>query len=357
MHNSKITIVLTLKDRAEFTWRWMSYMEDSKCKYPILIADGGSNPEIELNLGNYSNYPSLTYRYIKYPYDSNVDAFFDKLYSVVSLVETEYLIFADNDDFYLHESIEQCLSFLENNDEYVSCCGKRVFLKLYSKSGTVLSATNGYYSTLTTYEDNRRSIEQESPMERIEYFFHNVDKDSLWMKHYSVTKSDVLKESLGLLKEKKFHDLNSFELYLNARTLYAGKHKELNCLYYVRQEATSQATKDLNLHSNLIERFLLGMGINDFFEAVPFIGKQLTFEEEFKIKSYFIQWLILHGSSIYAGKDSKCRSLIKRTLFDVLNFKVSYYLIVCFFSLFNVARKRKVYYVSIPRLSKYIISR
>ena len=36
----KLTIALTLKGREEFTYRWMEYMNEMRCPYKILIADG-----------------------------------------------------------------------------------------------------------------------------------------------------------------------------------------------------------------------------------------------------------------------------------------------------------------------------
>ena len=70
MQANNLTIVLTLKDRTPFTYRWMQYMNDMKCPYKILIADGGKDKSIEEHLLDPSNYPELIYEYIRYPYDA-----------------------------------------------------------------------------------------------------------------------------------------------------------------------------------------------------------------------------------------------------------------------------------------------
>ena len=49
---NKLTIVLTIKGRTEFTLRWMNYMNIVSCPYKILIADGGADKDIEKNLKN-----------------------------------------------------------------------------------------------------------------------------------------------------------------------------------------------------------------------------------------------------------------------------------------------------------------
>ena len=41
MHD--LTIVLTLKDRKEFTRRWLDWMVDQSCEFYILIADGDAD--------------------------------------------------------------------------------------------------------------------------------------------------------------------------------------------------------------------------------------------------------------------------------------------------------------------------
>ena len=101
----KLTIVLTLKDRAPFTYRWMQYMNDMQCSYKILIADGGEDSAIEQHLRNHENYPHLDYEYIRYPYDATIDDYCKKFENVISRVESEYLLLADNYYFYLLERV------------------------------------------------------------------------------------------------------------------------------------------------------------------------------------------------------------------------------------------------------------
>ena len=96
-----LTIVLTLKDRVPFTYRWIKYMNDMKCPYKILIADGGKDKSIEEHLSDSSNYPDLNYVYIRYPYDETIDDFYRKLENILSQVQTKYHLYADNDDFFL----------------------------------------------------------------------------------------------------------------------------------------------------------------------------------------------------------------------------------------------------------------
>ena len=103
--NAPLTIVLTLKDRAPFTYRWMRYMDDVRCPYPILIADGGEDAAAESRLRQPGNYPNLTYTYLRYPFDEDYGTYYRKLADVITRVATPYLLFADNDDFFFLEHV------------------------------------------------------------------------------------------------------------------------------------------------------------------------------------------------------------------------------------------------------------
>src|SRR5688572_707400 len=107
----QLTIVLTLKDRSAFTYRWMRHMNDIKCPYPILIADGGADELIESHLRQHHNYPDLHYTYIRYPFDRDYDAYYQKFADVVARVSTPYILLADNDDFYLLDAIPTFIRF------------------------------------------------------------------------------------------------------------------------------------------------------------------------------------------------------------------------------------------------------
>ena len=74
----KLTILVPLKDRSEYTKRFMSKTNDKKCTFKILLADGGGDVDIENHLKEYTNYPNLNYEYFRYPFDSTFEHFYKK---------------------------------------------------------------------------------------------------------------------------------------------------------------------------------------------------------------------------------------------------------------------------------------
>ena len=75
--NRDLTILLLLKDRTPFTWRWMNYYNQIGLPFKVLIADGGKDKSIE-KLADKSLFPNIDYEYIRYPYDENLGVFFKK---------------------------------------------------------------------------------------------------------------------------------------------------------------------------------------------------------------------------------------------------------------------------------------
>ena len=116
---NRLTIILPLKDKPEFTRRWMRFMDDQSCPYQILIADGGADHGIEAELRESGNYPNLNYEYIRYPFDSEFKYLLKKLCNVCSKVDTDYILFADNDDFYDINYFNKYISFLDQRKDYV----------------------------------------------------------------------------------------------------------------------------------------------------------------------------------------------------------------------------------------------
>ena len=129
--SDSLTIVLILKDRVEFTRRWMSYMNSICCPYKILIADGGKDKSIEKDLTNHNNYLNLNFEYIRYPFDEALEDFWKKYHDVMRRVKTKYVVQADNDDFFILDRVSELLKILEDNSNVVGAKGSQVDFTVY----------------------------------------------------------------------------------------------------------------------------------------------------------------------------------------------------------------------------------
>jgi len=310
----QLTIVLTLKDRVQFTYRWMRYMNDIKCPYPILIADGGINIEIEDYLLNKQNYTDLDYTYIRYPADKTLSDFYMKFIAVIGLVKTPYLLFADNDDFFLIDQVPVFLDFLNKNPNYTSCGGSNVHLSLLSDSNFMVNSTDAtnYIATCT---DVNRSVENSNGIERIEHFMKYTDARDLWSCWYQIQRTSNIVAAFDFLNTYQFKDIVAYEIHIHLQLLFRGKYKELKIPFYIRQAGTSQMTAAANSGINLVERFVKNNAIDELHKSINSFNPELSIDDKDRIYRALAFWFVHHGAELYMiGKELTLQGLVKQFL-------------------------------------------
>lgn len=355
-YKEKLTIILTLKDRVSFTYRWMEYMNDICCPYKILIADGGKDKDIEEHLTVTSNYPNLNYTYLRYPYDQNFSFYYKKFVDVVGRVTTPYLQFADNDDFFLLERYAEFIEYLDHNPEVVSCGGKSINLNLVSKYNITVNASTAE-NYIASLHNLPQSVAQDSASERITYFFENVERNILWWAYYNLHRTTAIQNSFEFLKIYEFKEIVAFEIHIHISLLFAGKYKELNFPFYIRQEGTSQLTHQVNNENNLIQRFIRN---NTFFEiqkSLDSICKGLSEEDKIIINNGIILWFVNSAVILYSKVPvNHLRNFIKGIFLKSNKFWIFYY----FKYLQQAAKilmKDKRRYIRLPYLEKFITNK
>jgi glycosyltransferase domain-containing protein len=352
---SQLTIILTLKDRVAFTYRWMQYMNDIRCPFIILIADGGRDSTIETNLSNYSNYPHLNYEYIRYPVDNDLSSYYQKLFSIVGKVTTPYVIFADNDDFFILDYFSSFIDFLDEQPDYVSCGGESILLELLKENITVNTPGSDKY--LATRFNVLSSVTADSVAGRISYFFENVEDNFLWWAWYNVQRTSVIKKAFSILESFYFADILAFEIHLHMTLLSAGKYKSFDLPFYIRQSGTSQSVKELSLECNIIERFIIKELFIDIKKSINSLPIVFTEEEKETMYCSLAKWIsqaarALHTESTTRGQT---RGAFKKWLFTIGGY-----------GLFNLARwtvqtirnlhfSGRRTFVKLPQIEKYII--
>lgn len=259
---ARLTIVLTLKDRPDFTRRWMRYMDNQRCPYRILIADGGADTEMEAWLRDAANCRNLTYEYIRYPLDRDWRQFYTKQLDACSRVATEFLLLADNDDFYLLDEIPALIRYLDDHPDYVGCRGGIGYFSLLTKDGDTVNAATGFNYLASAHES--RSIDEEQFVERAECYFNGLVQYSHQMNWYCVYRRDAVVRSLKAVYKYEFADVVINEALLLLTLLAEGRVKVLDRLSYLRQMGSSQAEATLLAERNVLELFLINDAFHDF---------------------------------------------------------------------------------------------
>lgn len=351
--NHQLTIILTLKDRVEFTFRWMNYMNDLKCPYQILIADGGESKEVEEILSDKSNYPNLIYTYIRYPVDIDIIFFYKKFLDVVSRVNTPYLLFADNDDFFILKYFQDYINFLEQNTTYVTCGGENLYLNLLSKDNKLINAP--YADKYFAYSYNQsESIDLENSTDRIIYFFNNVEREILWCSWYNILRTSAVKKSFEILAEYQFNEIVAFEIHFHISMLTLGKYKKNKEPFYIRQNGTSQHTNEINKQSNLFKRLIENNTFHEILTSIEYSCPNLNEDDKYLILEAYFSWFANSGSYLYKSYSPTFLSKFRITFDKLDNFFIFYSIRLIKQIIFKILNLNKRSYQRISFIKKYI---
>ena len=347
---NKLTIVLTVKHREEFTLRWMDYMNTIKCGCKILIADGGDDESLQNHLENYRNYPNINYDYIKYPYDRSLIDYYKKLCDITDKVKTPYIMYADNDDFIILDYIDDWIVFLDNNRDFVSCGGDSATLSVYSKDNKILNECYGNNFSIRHNKNQSFSIEGSTSVERVCDFLRHGDLDKIWFIWYDVLRTESVKITHKFFNIYEFKDVVSFEIYKDLSLLMLGKSKKFDSISYIRQTGTSELSSSLDKEQNAIERLVNINAYNELIDGLTFIDKDMTANDKKIINQAFSLMLSEKTGRIYNPSDSMIRLLLNNFYFISNNFIISKFINRCLYSIRNLISKNKVYFLRIKSI-------
>lgn len=256
-----LTVILTLKDRVPFTYRWMTYVNEIGFPFRILIADGGKDPTVAGVLSNRGKYPNVSYEYIRYPYDATYAVYHAKKVDALSRVDTPFVMFTDNDDFTIVEGLYQSLDFLKNTLDYYACKGRTFSFRLGPDPNALFGHTlNCDYQAAT-------SIDQETAAERVTALFSNYATT-----YYDVHRTEVAMRLFQVLCKLDPKDVTVAELLTSVMMVASGKVRTLPCLYLLRQHHSDTNCQREDMLSDRFDRVLWETWSHDFTEFVNSVG-------------------------------------------------------------------------------------
>jgi glycosyltransferase domain-containing protein len=297
--SDQLTIVLTLKDRSSFTHRWMRYMNDRACPYSIVIADGGEDHELESHLRHGEHYPRLRYEYLRYPVDQDYSRYYLKLADVIDCVTTPYVLLADNDDFFLLDEIPAFVQFLDQHPDYVSCGGQRVVLRLLDRAGTLTGRPDAAHYE-ARLDARQKSIEHESPVDRMRDFLATVRRLYLWAAWYRVHRTPALAAATRIAQTHQFRDPVAHELHVHLALLLAGKSRHVDRPFFVNQAGSSQFTSALEAGGTVAQRFAESHAIDDVLRSIETFQPALSPDDVMLVRASLTEWLAIQGAKTKA---------------------------------------------------------
>jgi glycosyltransferase domain-containing protein len=229
----RLTIVMPLKGRRLFTFRFLWYANKRRLPYHFIIADGQVNEAATRRLENSrETFPHLDIEYIRYPDDTDYGRYFAKMSDAMQRVRTPYVMHADNDDFLGFNGIERALDFLDANPDYVCARGHQITFSVHSKIGGSPGSISGRFNKL--YWDNDfTDVRAPSAAERLREggLCHRM--------YYAVYRSAALSRIWREIVEIDFSDLMLHEDFFALRVLTLGKTRiNTQTVSYYSQAAT-----------------------------------------------------------------------------------------------------------------------
>lgn len=215
---SKLTFLLPLKDRADYTRTWLEH--NVRPDYDYYVADGSLGDENEA-IFRKVNYPNITY--VRYPNDLSSDCWVEKMFQSACRIQTEYVMTCDNDDFINYHGVAQCINALER-DEGVVCAAGQIYNVAEKKSSNASTAyTLPVPGMCSAHLHNRTGFDA---------FSHLFTPYSyLW---YSIYRTRVYREIWRDIKELRVSDIFLIEVLQSELTLCHGKYVQVEGNHYIR---------------------------------------------------------------------------------------------------------------------------
>jgi len=269
----KLTILLTLKDRAEFTLRWMSYAERTHLPYRVLIADGGMGDEAGRILADQARFPHVDYEYRRFPPDVSYRQYYEKIDEALAQVSTPYVVMADNDDFLFAPVLEQSIRFLDAHPGYIASGGQNALFWVVPDPAR---PDERVYGDRVDWKcaSHMRSNEAPTALERLRDQSLSIT-DSLF---YCVKRIEEARRQFGLVRKLQLKDLFLMEILVHYLTIIAGPTKCFDGLFLARQHNSpgSSGIEHEHRFGDWLGRMLVDTWSTDFANVRDTIGAALA---------------------------------------------------------------------------------
>jgi glycosyltransferase domain-containing protein len=297
---SALTIILTLKDRSEYTRRWLRYMNDLECPYKILVGDGGTDVDIQAHLEAKNEYPNLDYEYCRFPPDASFADFYNKLLALSGMVTTPYVLLADNDDFYKISLFDSFMKFLDARQEYVGIRGSVVNFWLRDKTNAVLRQPTGV--SYCAIGMPAVGLEQETFIERAETFLGGIEQFSYFMNWYCIFRSHALHTTLSTLRDHMPIDDFVYELMFSMLMLQQGRVRVESEESYYRQYGTSIGLATLQASgASTLERMFVNEGFRSIYDICKSTNAYSDEETRVRLFKAFARMVANHCLAYYSA--------------------------------------------------------
>jgi glycosyltransferase domain-containing protein len=294
----KLTIVIISYNRHKYLKRAIKYWSNYHVK--LLVLDG-SDTKLED--------PYLNIKNIKYIYDPR--GIHDRLLSSINYIETEFMVLAGDDEFYLPSALNSCIEFLFKESSFSSCGGRAV--GFYTNGKKIFG--NEQYSRLKDF-----CLDYSSASERITKHFHNYVPAHT----YSVMWSSKWKLICKHIFKKEYSCFALDELQIEFLVMVSGKSKIISELMWMRnKEVTPVRGNNPSFNSTRpIAKWWFDKNFikekEDFIYRMKKACDEISTDQNFK----FTEDTIAKLFESYINVCLKQRSIMRKIIHQIMPYKI-----------------------------------
>ena len=315
MKNDKLTLLLVLKGRHHFTDRWLEYANIFLNEYKILIADGSEeNDKYILQKNKYKN---LEIKSPHFPHDKNIEFFLNKIKNSLEFIDTEYVLYCENDDLMISDEIKNVLFFLQTNKDYVSGRGE-----IFNFS---ISSLKEVYGKIIEFKrfNNFVHLSESNVFDRLNSYSKN--KHGLY---HNITKKYVLRKILEETIKNKFFNLVVFQYFWNFFIPITGKIYCSKNLYMLHQDHFDMSSKNTDIMSFDKSFFYYEKYFDNFFQN---LAKEIKNEYNIEIneaRSKLLSFFSFNELLSIISQQNKKDFTLKKWIINLMrNYKISNFLL------------------------------
>ena len=230
----KLTIILPIRDRVQFTVRWLTYADTIRIPFKIIVADGGAGDTAGKMLADRNRFPNLDYEYIRNPHSKTVRDFIVRIDHALSRVKTPYVNFSADDDFPVIHGFNQAVAFLEAHPDYLSARGRIPEFTIADGNGQNAFGKpefffSGYFAS--------PSRDKESALERIKQQCEHFSSN-----YMNVQRTEPAAERYALMARAGIQDNRLPDIIDDFLLLARGKAHHMETLFTLKQSNTIGGT-------------------------------------------------------------------------------------------------------------------
>ena len=291
-----LTIILLLKERRNFTLRFIEYYLKNNLGYNLFISDGSKKKLDKKTLTKIGENPLITYK--KFKEDLNYIVFYKKIISTLKIIKTKYVLFASNDDFLIYKTIEKCLKNLKKKNT-LNGAGGTIYnfsIKENLKTGFFLHNIKKLYQ--------KRNYEQKTPAKRIDYYFQSPQSTI----HYVMKRKNLLKTYKTTISH--FHNnIDLKEDLCDIINLTNGKIKIINSPILLHQASkNSEATKRPSLFLKHLKNKKFS---NDLIKFINIISKKTKLSNHQILQNYYNKFMLPLLKNLTLEREPSFSTIIK----------------------------------------------